>query len=310
MKTTVRYPEIEVSGSPREMGKQIGEAAREQIRGFAEIAMERVNKTVSISRERALQLASDSFSHVEAYSADMVQEIHGMAESSGVSADELMLLQIRNQLQPEEDSGCTSFSTVNVETPSSCIVGQNWDNDPALDPFTVVLTRRPTDKPALMNITQAGLIAYIGVNDRGIGMCLNTLPAPSRPLGVPHYFLVRGIYESDSLDGTVAAVRQAERAIPANLMLATPQGPRRSGDHIGQHPRTRGYRQRYRYAHEPLRPPRSCSYQRGFSRADRFPSAEASCRPVVHGVGATNRRGAPEGSVTGSRKLPYVYLPS
>ena len=225
MTTPARYPEIEVSGSSREMGKQIGEAAREQIRGFAEIAMERVNKTVSISRERALQLASDSFSHVEAYSADMVQEIHGMAESSGVSADELMLLQIRNQLQPEEDSGCTSFSTVNVETPSSCIVGQNWDNDPALDPFTVVLTRRPTDKPALMNITQAGLIAYIGVNDRGIGMCLNTLPAPSRPLGVPHYFLVRGIYESDSLDGTVAAVRQAERAIPANLMLATPQGP-------------------------------------------------------------------------------------
>jgi isopenicillin-N N-acyltransferase-like protein len=42
---------------------------------------------------------------------------------------------------------------------------------------------------------------------------------------VPHYFTVRGIYESDSLEGAVTAVRRAERAIPANIMLTTPQGP-------------------------------------------------------------------------------------
>jgi isopenicillin-N N-acyltransferase-like protein len=76
-----------------------------------------------------------------------------------------------------------------------------------------------------MNITQAGLIAYIGFNDAGIGLCLNTLPAPSREVGVPHYFTVRGIYEARSLAGAIEAVERAERAIPANIMLATPQGP-------------------------------------------------------------------------------------
>jgi isopenicillin-N N-acyltransferase-like protein len=35
----------------------------------------------------------------------------------------------------------------------------------------------------------------------------------------------RGIYEADALDGAVAAVRRADRAIPANIMLSTPQGP-------------------------------------------------------------------------------------
>ena len=83
---------------------------------------------------------------------------------------------------------------------------KNWDNDPELEPFTVVLTRRPVDKPAFMTITQAGLIAYIGFNAAGIGVCLNTLPAPARPFGVPHYFTVRGIYEADSLEGAVNAV--------------------------------------------------------------------------------------------------------
>lgn len=224
--TNTRYREIIVSGSPREMGRQLGEAARDEIRGFVEIALERVNKTVRVSRERAMSVAARSTEFARDYSPEMLEELDGVAESSHVSLADLMLLQVRNQLRPDADAGCTSFSLAATATAtSSAIVGQNWDNDPALDPFTVVLTRKPLGKPALVNLTQAGLIAYIGFNDAGIGMCLNTLPAPSREVGVPHYFLVRGIYESDSLAGAVDAVRRAQRAIPANIMLATPQGP-------------------------------------------------------------------------------------
>lgn len=224
--TPHRYREIEVAGLPREMGRQIGEAARDEIRGFVAIALERVNKTVRVSREQAMAVAARSIPFVAAYSPDMLEEIRGMAEGSGCSVEDVMLLQVRNQLRPDADAGCTSLSL--ASSPSAdrgTIVAQNWDNDPALDPFTIVLTRRPTGKPALMNITQAGLIAYIGFNDAGIGLCLNTLPAPSREFGVPHYFTVRGIYETRSLDGAVEAVRRAERAIPANIILATPQGP-------------------------------------------------------------------------------------
>ena len=154
----------------------------------------------------------------------MLGELRGMSESSGVSLDDLMMLQTRNQLQAQADAGCTSFS-VAAPAGQSTVVGQNWDNDPALNPFTVVLTRRPKDKPALMTLTQAGLIAYIGINDKGMGLCLNTLPAPSRPLGVPHYFTVRAILEADSLDGAVDALNRAQRALPANIILSTPQGP-------------------------------------------------------------------------------------
>ena len=223
---STRYREIEVSGTPRELGHQIGEAARDEVRGFAEIALERVNKTIEISREKALETCRKSKAYVKEYAPDMLDELRGISDSSGVDLDDLMLLQVRNQLRPEEDAGCTSFAIAPQKSAEGrSIVGQNWDNDPALDPFNVVLTRRPTGKPALMNITQAGLIAYIGLNDQGIGVCMNTLPAPSKPLGVPHYFTVREIYEQNTLDDAVQAVRRAERAIPANIILATPQGP-------------------------------------------------------------------------------------
>jgi isopenicillin-N N-acyltransferase-like protein len=156
----------------------------------------------------------------------MVAELRGIAEASRVSLADIMLLQVRNQLQPDADAGCTSLAlAAGSRQRLGGLVAQNWDNDPDLQPFTVVLTRRPQGKPALMTITQAGLIAYIGFNEAGIGLCLNTLPAPSRRIGVPHYFTVRGIYEAESLTGAVQAVERAERAIPANIMLATPQGP-------------------------------------------------------------------------------------
>lgn len=214
-----------MSGTPRELGRQIGEAAGEEIRGFCEAALNCVNKTIRVSRATAERVAIASLTYAEQYAPDMVAELKGMAEAARVPLIDLMLLQVRNQLQPDADAACTSLSVVGASVGEGAILAQNWDNDPELDEFTVVLTRRPSGKPALMNVTQAGLIAYIGFNDAGLGVCLNTLPAPARTVGVPHYFTVRGIYEADSLDGAVDAVRRAQRAIPANIMLATPQGP-------------------------------------------------------------------------------------
>ena len=209
------------------MGRQIGEAAGDEIRGFCEIALERVNQTMCVSRATAIDLAAQCIPLAESYSPDMVEELRGTAESAKVSLEDLMLLQVRNQLQDDSaKGGCTSLALgAERVARAGSIVAQNWDNDPALDEFTVVLTRRPAGKPALLTLTQAGLIAYIGFNDAGIAACLNTLPAPARKLGVPHYFTLRGIYEATSLDTAIAAVDRAERAIPANIMLSTPEGP-------------------------------------------------------------------------------------
>ena len=218
-----RYPELTVAGPPAAMGEQIGEALGEQIRGFDAIALERVRLSVDVSRERALQVAGRCVEDVRGYAPHMLAELEGMSRACGVSVEALMLLQIRNQLQPDSgrgrgmapaDSGCTAFALSAEITGDGGVAGQNWDNDPALDPFTVVLTRRPDDAPAFMSVTQAGLIAYLGVSEAGIGVCMNTLPAPARRYGVPHYFTVRGIYEARSLEGAVAAVDRASAPSP------------------------------------------------------------------------------------------------
>ena len=214
-----RYPEFSVSGSPRELGRQIGEATRELIRGFCSIAMERVNKTAAVTRAEADAVAVRCLKLTRDYNEPLIEELEGTAEAAGVPLMDLMLLQVRNQLTAEAESACTSISL------QPGIVAQNWDNDPELDPFTVVLTRHPDDRPSLTTLTQAGLIAYIGFNDSGLGACLNTLPAPTRIHGVPHYFTLRDLYEQTNLDDAVSSIARAPRAIPANIILTSPQGP-------------------------------------------------------------------------------------
>jgi isopenicillin-N N-acyltransferase-like protein len=222
--TSTRYPELTVSGSPRNIGRQIGDAARDQIRSFCEIALSRVNKTMRVSAERAATVVAESTRFVADWCPDLLEELQGTAEAAGVSEADLMLLQIRNQLTDDVESGCTSLSVSGDQTHAP-MVAQNWDNDPLLDKFTVVLTRRPTNKPATMMCTQAGLISYLGFSETGIGACVNTLPAPTRFSGVPHYFILRQMYDATSLEHAAAVLSSAHRAIPVNIMMTTPQGP-------------------------------------------------------------------------------------
>jgi isopenicillin-N N-acyltransferase-like protein len=223
-----RFREIEVRGLPREMGRQLGEAAREEVRAFAELVVDRFNlgRKSPLAPETALAMAAETIPSAERYLPDAVDELRGIAEGAGVPVERVMLINVRNQLgavAPPE--GCTA---VLVEPRASAtgtgIVAQNWDNDPATDAFSVVLTRRPTGKPALMSFTRPGEVAYLGLTSRGMAVALNAMPGALRRAGVPWYFILRAMYEAANLDAAVEEVERAERAIPANAAIITADG--------------------------------------------------------------------------------------
>lgn len=225
MTDAARFREITVAGPPRLLGQQLGEAARDEVRAFCDLALGDLDAGVGPTREEAFEVARGSSELVRRYAPWLLDEVQGIAEGAGVAVELIMLLQVRNQLAPAAVPGCTSIALPPDESSGrGPIVAQNWDNDPRLDASIVVLTRHPTDRPAVMTVGPAGLIAYIGFNEQQVAACLNTLPAPSRSMGVPHYFTLREIYASRSLQEAVAAVRRAQRAIPASIMLSTPQG--------------------------------------------------------------------------------------
>jgi isopenicillin-N N-acyltransferase-like protein len=210
------------------MGRQLGEAAREEVRTYASFVVERFNlgRQTPVSPDAALAAASAAISPAERYLPDAMEELRGVAEGAGVAVEQVMLINTRNQLgaaAPPE--GCTA---VLVEPHASASgvgrVAQNWDNDPATDAFSVILTRRPTGKPAFMTFTRPGEVAYLGLSAAGTAIALNAMPGPQRLTGVPWYFLLRAIYEAANLEAAVKEIKRAERAIPANALLITAEG--------------------------------------------------------------------------------------
>lgn len=223
-----RFREITVQGRPREMGRQLGEAARAEVRAYAGLVVERFNlgTDLPLTTEAALAMATETIPVAERYLPDAMEELRGIAEGADITLQQAMLINIRNQLgaaAPPE--GCTAL-VVEPRASASGIgmVAQNWDNDPATDAFSVVLTRRPAGKPALMTFTRPGEVAYLGLSSAGVGIVLNAMPGAQRRAGVPWYFVLRAMYETVSLDAAVKEIERADRAIPGNAAVMTADG--------------------------------------------------------------------------------------
>ena len=226
-----RFPEFAASGSPAEIGAAIGEHFRDTIREQSEVILERFNRSAAtpVTTDEAVAIATAAVPYAESFLPDAVEELRATAHAANIPFERVMLINVRSMLAaPAEPSleGCTAVMVgASASATGAGFAGQNWDNDPAMDPFSAVITRRPTGKPAFMTWCQPGVIAYMGFSDAGIGVCMNALNGPSRRNGVGWYFLVRSIYEERSLDGVVSKFRSARRAMSANAALITPEGP-------------------------------------------------------------------------------------
>ncbi len=238
-----RFPEFTAAGSPEQIGHAIGEQFRDTIREMGDVLLERFNRGAAkpVSAQEAEQVAAAAVPYAEQYLPDAVEELRATAHAADLPFERLMLINVRSMLSAPDDvpiarvhenasvtpaEGCTSVMIgADASASGSGVAGQNWDNDPAMDPFSAVITRRPTGKPAFMSWCQPGVIAYMGFSDAGFGVCMNALNGPSRRSGVGWYFIVRSIYEARSLEAIVAKIRNSRRAMTANAAMITPEGP-------------------------------------------------------------------------------------
>ncbi|MBU88040.1 MAG: peptidase C45 [SAR202 cluster bacterium] len=222
-----RFQEIVVSGTNREMGLQIGDACRETIKELASVVLHRFNlgqeNNVSIKEAREISASALNFSR--SYLNDEIQELIGISESSGVSLNDLMLLNCRNMFSVSQE-GCTAILVSDERSDNGySIAGQNWDNDPEMDKYSVVLTRRPVSEPSNITWTQPGLSAYMGFNSAGTAVCMNALNGGSTLKGIPWYFIVRKLLKTAGFFQAIDNVRRMPRAITANAAIITSDGP-------------------------------------------------------------------------------------
>ena len=192
------FPVIDAHGGARERGRIHGAAARQRVaRSVATYA--RLFAFCGMDWREAQRRGAGYRDAIEALGGQLLEEIEGIAEGSGRQVDEILALNARTEILPptfpgdphprwrELDAGnrasgvpdlgeCTAIAVPrSASATGETLLAQNWDWLGAQRGALVVLRVRGPDGPACLTLTEAGMLAKIGLNQHGFGVCLNIL---------------------------------------------------------------------------------------------------------------------------------------
>ena len=233
------YPRFRLAGTHRQIGRQFGEAAAPLIRHHLDRALARLEAHSSLSRADALAAAMQYRPYVQAHAHFLDEEVVGVAEGAGLALDEAYLLQLRAEaaaiptagpaplLTAADDAGdeCTSVAVLPEATADgAALIAHNADLPAFYREVTVVLEIVPDDAPAILMLTPAGQVSYIGMNDRGLAVVANYLTCDGWRIGFPRYFLSRVALAQTSVGAAISAIRAIPRASSRNLLLLDASG--------------------------------------------------------------------------------------
>lgn len=199
-------------------GQQHGEQIRHSIAVYDRLFQDFVGLDWATARKRAqrfLPAIQRSFPAILA-------ELAGIAEGAELSVDDLLTLNCRSEISLTQASGgCSAFSLYQGQHQW---LAQNWDwRADQLD--NVVLLRIEGDDAApLISVGEAGMVAKIGLNSHGLGVCLNAIRSRTCGDGLPIHFALRKILESDNFSAAQAIIEQDRVASPAHFLVASADG--------------------------------------------------------------------------------------
>jgi isopenicillin-N N-acyltransferase-like protein len=233
------FPSYRLAGTHRAIGRQFGEACGGLIHRHRDLALARLGGQRGITPAGALAAAARYRAYVLEHAPFLDEEVQGVAEGAGLSLGEAYLLQLRAEvaapttaepaprLAGPGDAGdeCTTFAILaEVTSDGAPLVGQNADLPAFYGEIGVVLEIVPDDAPAVLMLTPAGQVSYIGMNERGLGVFANFLTCDGWRLGFPRYFLSRLALTRETVDDAIAAIRAVPRASSRNLIMLDAHG--------------------------------------------------------------------------------------
>ena len=225
-----RFQHHRLQGTPREVGRQHGEALRSMIRAHLELIYTQGAQRSNLVPETARRWALAFGPMIDDAAPHFLEEIEGVAEGADIERSEALLLQVRQEVAHVARFGavdleCTSFAVSGPYTRTgTTFAGQNADLAGGIESFSAVLTFAVTGKPAVMMLVPAGQISYLGISSEGLSADANFLRSAGWRTGFPRYLLTRLAIEQPTLKAAVDAALTPRRASSRNLLLADRTG--------------------------------------------------------------------------------------
>ena len=248
---------VRAGGSYREIGRQVGEAARPQIEASVAFYADNFEAmSGGLSFGEAQRQAAVYLRHARAYTPQGVEELEGMAEGAGVPFPALLVPNcgeeftaseptvgsrpdppvagepestaargsgptVGTQPRPRLAPGCTALAIVSQ---GRHVVGHNMDWYVVDAVNNVLFDLTVNDGTRLLAFAGAAYLPIVGLNSHGIGNLSNSVCSTDNLVGVPNVFVRRSTMEDASLEAAREHGLLAARARGTNQFFADTAG--------------------------------------------------------------------------------------
>jgi isopenicillin-N N-acyltransferase-like protein len=190
-----KFRSIFLRGSPAEIGQQHGMFLADEIRQCLDF----YRGIFALNEEELLAQGQHFGSIIENFSASYASEIKAVADGAGVDARLLFALNSRSEIFNNSSLDSTAAECTTVFSKRDRFLAQNWDWSEKIAPLVVDMQIEKSDGHRIRMLTEPGIIGKIGMNNAGLGVCLNILKSDERLSGVPVHILLRAVLDSTSL---------------------------------------------------------------------------------------------------------------
>lgn len=214
---------IKCSGTPYEIGFTHGQYASAQIHRTISFYTTLFMDMASLPWSRVLEIASTFSAPIATKWPAYHSEMRGIAAGAGVTLLDIIAINVRTEISFGLFSdGCTALSW---RTGDVSFLAQNWDWMDAQRENLVFLEIEQRPRPCVKMVTEAGLIGKIGMNDRGVGICLNAIRAKGVDQNkIPCHLGLRLVLDSASKDEAVRRLEEYGLASSCHMLVADGTG--------------------------------------------------------------------------------------
>lgn len=153
---------IETTGTWRQMGAQVGEAFRDQLR----MVIDRYHERFVGRSERSEKAVAAVEAMVLRYCPELVEETEGMAQGAGVDRNVMMGQRFFSDVKNFMRQDCSVIYLADV--PGGPLMARNCDLNPVFDPeIQVCQVARPSDGTASIRMVWLGAVGQ-GINEFGV----------------------------------------------------------------------------------------------------------------------------------------------
>jgi isopenicillin-N N-acyltransferase-like protein len=223
-------PLIRVSGTHREIGRQIGEACREQIHlgnENAKMLLESAYEDLQLTWEGAKIQARKYMPFVQERYPQFAEEMLGISEGANIPFDDVAVINAIEAVTMDalHLAKCTSMAVNEQMTADGhVLVAHNEDWLPEEEGGVLIIHATPVDEPPFLAMTYGGLLPNIGFNAEGIAQCCDSVYPTDSRIGIPRVVVSRAVLGARTPVDAIRHMLVRHRAAGYNHLLAHESG--------------------------------------------------------------------------------------